>query len=207
MIKFELEGELLKLLPEKAIYWERLAYLIISDLHLGKAGHFRRNGIPISRNVHFEDLRILENLLRAHKPTTVVLLGDLFHSFKNNEWDDFLKFIDVYDFVKFILVKGNHDILGEYPKRLQVVDFLEVSPFMFTHEREASPLYNLSGHVHPGYRVRGLGRGGVTLPCFLFSSDYGVLPAFGQFTGIHKIRKKERDRIFGIVDNSVMELI
>ncbi|MEM9338080.1 MAG: ligase-associated DNA damage response endonuclease PdeM [Bacteroidota bacterium] len=202
-----MKGESLKLLPEKAIYWGKKEYLILSDLHLGKAGHFRRNGIPISRNVHFEDLRILETLLQVYQPTSVILLGDLFHSFKNNEWDDFLRFMDVYDFINFILVKGNHDILKDYPRCLDVVDRLDVSPFTFTHEKEEATLYNLSGHVHPGYRVSGLGRGGVTLPCFLFSENYGILPAFGQFTGIKKIKKKEEDRIFGIVDSNIIELI
>lgn len=203
----EICGEKLQLLPEKVIYWKKVRALIVSDLHLGKAGHFRKHGIPVSRKVHFTDLSILHDLLISYKPLEVILLGDLFHSFKNNEWDDFMSFVKVFDHVKFTLVRGNHDIMGEYPKELHMVDLLEREPFSFTHQREENKLYNFSGHIHPGIRINGIAREGLTLPCFYFSKNHGVLPAFGQFTGIKKIRPSKGDKIFGIVDDNVMELI
>ena len=95
----------------------------------------------------------------------------------------------------------------DYPDRLNVVESLEIQPFVFTHQREDTQLYNLSGHIHPGYRIHGRARGGLTMPCFLFSKDFGVLPAFGQFTGIKKIRRQKGDRIFGIAEDKVIELI
>lgn len=209
MIKFEFEtcGEKLLLLPEKAIFWKRKKLLIISDLHLGKAGHFRKHGIPVSGKIHFTDLKILEKLILDNKPSEVILLGDLFHSFINNEWNDFLRFIQVFDRVKFTLVRGNHDIIEEYPKELTVLESLVIKPFSFTHEFEQTLDYNISGHIHPGYRIRGIAREGLTLPCFYFSNDHAVLPAFGQFTGVKKIKAKEGDKIFGIADDNVMELI
>lgn len=200
-------GEQLTLLPDRAIFWEGKKTLIVSDLHLGKAGHFRKHGIPVSRKIHFTDLKILQELILLHKPVEVILLGDLFHSSKNNEWEDFIRFVSVFDFVKFILVRGNHDIMDEYPSELNVVDRLERPPFSFTHEREESPYYNLSGHLHPGFRIRGLARDGLTLPCFYFSTQHGVLPAFGQFTGIKTIKPAKGDKVFGIADDNVMELI
>lgn len=207
VVDITLERARLSLLPEKAIFWEAKNLLIVSDLHLGKAGHFRKNGIPIPRNVHFTDLRTLEVLFKKHKPQQVILLGDLFHSFKNNEWSDFLSFIAVYDLVEFVLVKGNHDILSDYPKSLKVVDRLEIGPFCFTHQKESTEKYNLSGHLHPGYRLVGPARGGITMPCFYFSDNHGILPAFGAFTGIKKIKKEEGDRIFGVAEGKVIELI
>ncbi len=205
--EFEIKGEKLLLLPEKGIYWSSKNLIIISDLHLGKAGHFRKHGIPVSGKVHYTDLKILQSLLKSYKPEQVVLLGDLFHSFKNNEWDDFLRFIEVFDIVKFILVRGNHDIFEEYPSKLEVVESLDLRPFNFTHQKENSELYNISGHIHPGFRIRGIAREGLTLPCFYFSEDHAVMPAFGQFTGIKKIKPREGDKIFGIADDNVMELI
>ncbi|MEP1096708.1 MAG: ligase-associated DNA damage response endonuclease PdeM [Cyclobacteriaceae bacterium] len=205
--EFKICGERLHLLAEKAIFWKKENTIIISDLHLGKAGHFRKHGIPVSGKIHFTDLKILESLLHQHKPAQVILLGDLFHSAKNNEWNDFLRFLEIFDIVKFILVKGNHDIMEEYPAELNMVESLDLPPFNFTHQRESSELYNLSGHIHPGFRVRGIAREGLTLPCFYFSSNHGVLPAFGQFTGIKKIKPLEGDKIFGIADDNVMELI
>ena len=205
--EFSLCEERLLLLSEKAIFWERKKILIVSDLHLGKAGHFRKHGIPVSRRVHLTDLKKLDYLLSQHRPKRLILLGDLFHSFENNEWNDFRSFIEMYDKVHFTLVRGNHDILEEYPKQLEVVERLDITPFSFTHEKAHTNLYNLSGHVHPGYRIRGAARQGVTLSCFYFSEDHGILPAFGAFTGIKKIRPIDGDRVFGIVDDQVMALI
>ena len=61
---------------------------------MGKAGHFRKNGIPITKKVHIADLQILHDLLIEHKPEEVILLGDLFHSSHNNEWQDFITYDD-----------------------------------------------------------------------------------------------------------------
>lgn len=194
------------MLPERAVYWNDKSLLILSDLHLGKAGHFRKHGVPISRNIHLTDLQILESLIQSQKPQEVILLGDLFHSFENNEWQDFLRFLEVYDFIKFTLVEGNHDILSEYPEHLKVVPQLDVPPFSFTHIKEESEHYNLSGHIHPGVQMRGRGRQSITIPCFTFREDHAVLPAFGQFTGIKKIRPKREDRVYGIVSEGVIEL-
>lgn len=205
-MEVELAGEALTLLPERAIFWEKEKTLILSDLHLGKAGHFRKHGIPVSRRIHLNDLRILESLIKKHVPRKILLLGDLFHSFENNEWQDFLTFLEIFDAIDFTLVEGNHDILSEYPSSLFTTPKLETGPFSFTHDRVSSELYNISGHIHPGVLVRGKGRQSITMPCFYFASDFGVLPAFGQFTGIKKIKPKEGDRVYGIAESEVIEL-
>ena len=200
------EQEELTLLPEKAIFWEKQNSLILSDLHLGKAGHFRKHGIPVSRKVHLADLQILENLIIKSKPEHVILLGDLFHSFHNNEWRDFILFLNHYDAINFTLVEGNHDILEEYPASLKVEQELEMGPFSFTHIKKETSMYNISGHIHPGVTIRGRAKQSVSMPCFCFADGYGYLPAFGQFTGIKKIRPKKADRVYGIVDQSIIEL-
>lgn len=206
-MEFEIKGEKILLLPERAIFWISKKILIVSDLHLGKAGHFRKHGIPITKKVHLADLQILHGLLVEHKPDEVILLGDLFHSAANNEWQDFINFISEFDFVKFILVQGNHDIFEQYPKSLHLTQLLEIPPFSFTHIQEDSSYYNLSGHIHPGVRVNGLGRQGITVSCFFFGKFHGVLPAFGQFTGIKKIKPSKDDRVFGIAGLKVIDLI
>lgn len=205
--QFELCGEKLFLLPDKAIFWPAKKSLIVSDVHLGKAGHFRKHGIPVSRKVHLHDLRTLGQLLHTHHPEQIILLGDLFHSSENREWEDFKAFMKVFDFVKFILVLGNHDILKDYPHELEVVEQLNIPPFCFTHERTDSQSYNLSGHIHPGFRLRSIARQGLTVPCFYFADDHGILPAFGQFTGIKKIRPSKGSKVFGVADDNVIELI
>ena len=202
-----IKGEQLLLLPEKAIYWKKRRLLILSDLHLGKAGHFRKHGIPISRKVHLSDLARLHQLISRKEPKEIILLGDLFHSFKNKEWEDFIRFIEVFDHLPFTLVKGNHDILSDYPSKLKVVDRLFLDPFSFSHQKETSDFFNISGHLHPGFRINGHARQGITVPCFYFSKGHGILPAFGHFTGIKKVRKVEGDRLFGIAEGQVIELV
>ena len=34
------------------------------------------------------------------------------------------------------------------------------------------------------------------LPCFWFGEKYGVLPAFGDFTGTHRIKPKKGDQVY-----------
>jgi len=205
-MEVKIAGEDLKLLPERAIFWKRKEMLILSDLHLGKAGHFRKHGIPVSKKVHRHDLHILQCLIADFEPKWILLLGDLFHSVANNEWRDFVHFMERHPGARFTLVQGNHDILDEYPPRLEVCDDWPEPPFLFTHTYQESEMYNLSGHIHPGIRVKGRGRQSITLPCFLFSAGAGILPAFGQFTGIKTIRPEKGDRVFGIANDVVMEL-
>lgn len=203
---FSIQEEELSLLPERAIYWAKQRTLIVSDVHLGKAGHFRKHGIPISRNVHVDDLRILSSLIATHQPQQVILLGDLFHSAKNNEWKDFLHFLSVHDHVQFTLIEGNHDILTEYPTELRCLPKLIIEPFSFTHIQEEDDYYNLSGHLHPGVMIRGKARQGLVVPCYLFGSQNGILPAFGQFTGVKKVVPKKEDQVFVVAENNVIAL-
>jgi metallophosphoesterase superfamily enzyme len=43
------------------------------------------------------------------------------------------------------------------------------------------------------------------LPCFWFSTDCAVLPAFGDFTGLAEITPVEGDRVFVIAGSEVVE--
>jgi metallophosphoesterase superfamily enzyme len=105
----------------------------------------------------------------------------------------------------FELVRGNHDILSEHQYHrhgLRLHSQLTIGNLLLTHEelgRVPSTLYNLSGHVHPGVRLRGKGRQSLVLPCFYFGRRKGLLPAFGSFTGLATVRPREGETIFAIV--------
>jgi DNA ligase-associated metallophosphoesterase len=209
-MKLEIKGETLDLLPQKGIYWERTSTLILSDLHLGKAGHFRKHGIPIPQEIHHADLLEIDFLIERYLPQQIIFLGDLFHSDLNAEWWVFHDWINLYPSIDFILVKGNHDII---PNRLfeeaniRVVDVLEIDPFYLTHIKELhDKLYNLSGHIHPGVRLFGAGKQAITLPCFQFCQSYGLLPAFGNFTGIAKVKPRPEDQIYVVTDDKVIRI-
>lgn len=206
----QIRREKLQLFAEKAIYWPAQKTLIIADLHLGKAMHFRRAGIAVPGGVEQLNLLRLEQLIARTRPTEVLLLGDLFHSDLNSSWQLFADERAKHPSTKFTLVTGNHDVLE--PKHyaeaeLDTLPFLDRGPFHFTHHPVEHPsLYNLAGHVHPGIRMIGKAKQAIQLPCFFFGRDSGILPAFGGFTGLHRISRTKLDRVFVTVQDRVLRV-
>ena len=208
-------GQHLQLLPEKAIFWEEEDSLLLSDLHLGKAGHFRKAGIPIPPKVHVHDLERLTNLIRRYLPKKVIFLGDLFHSELNNEWWTFLSWLEQFHEIRFILIKGNHDILPKQAYEAENLDIVEkelaISPFLLTHEplsgkNQKEGFYTISGHIHPAVVLKGAGLQRISLACFYFGLHNALLPAFGKFTGFCKIKPKLGEAVFAITENCVLRL-
>ena len=208
-------GQELVLLPEKAIFWKEKSTLMLSDLHLGKAGHFRRSGIPVPKSIHLHDLQRLSSLISATGAKNIIFLGDLFHSEFNNEWWDFIKMMQKFPYQEFCLVKGNHDILPTefyQDSRLKVyAQELLLYPFLLTHEPlgdkyKKEGLYNISGHIHPAIVLKGAGKQRITLACFYFGLHNALLPAFGKFTGFYKIKPQKEEAVFAIAENRVLRL-
>lgn len=220
-LRITLRDQHLMLLPQRAIFWEEKRFLLLADLHLGKAGHFRKNGSPIPAAVHWKDLEVLGTLIETHQPNQVILLGDLFHSALNNEWLDFTRWMQQYTPLPFVLIKGNHDMLPEAAYDLGQLrvetENWSVAPFLLTHKPLVEPtpqrggwrfpktkfetgnLYNLAGHIHPGTSVRlGLGQT-ERMPAFFFGPYIGLLPAFGQFTGCVPMNITTQDQVYGVV--------
>ncbi|WAC39546.1 metallophosphoesterase [Pedobacter sp. SL55] len=108
-MKIEIRGEELILDEERALYLPNEKLLAISDLHLGKAAHFRKAGLAIPNTVSKSDLDRLGNLLKKYRPKTLLINGDMFHSEHNTEIDEFAKWKENFSEVGFLLVKGNHD--------------------------------------------------------------------------------------------------
>lgn len=207
--EFKFKEQHLMLDPLKTLFWREESLLLLSDIHLGKVGHFRKHGIAVPMNMYEQDLRKMDYLIDKYQPKTIVYLGDLFHSDLNAEWTSFINWIDTYS-IRMILIKGNHDILSEEVYRaskLEVFNDLVMGPFLFTHEKVTSELYNISGHVHPAVRLKGRAKQGVSVPCFYFSENFGLLPAFGSFTGTFKIRPIKGDRVFATTGEEVIALM
>lgn len=136
-IRTELLAQTFYLHPHAAIYWEEQKTLLVADLHLGKATHFRRHGLAVPTYVQDETLEKLTGLLLDFKPDRLLMLGDLFHSDYNPEWEDFADLVMAFSHVKFALVPGNHDRLTyhQYEKyKIQVHEepYFE-GPFAFSH--------------------------------------------------------------------------
>jgi DNA ligase-associated metallophosphoesterase len=204
------KGESLILDRDRAIYWESKKMLIISDLHLGKAAHFRKAGIQVPATITETDLDKLERLILKFAPQTLLVTGDMFHYKMNTEVDTFKLWRAQFPDLRLILIKGNHDLLREedYSGLSIEVHAKELLrfPFRFIHDqpKEFDEYYNITGHIHPGITIYGKARQHIKLPCFYFGSTCAILPAFSVFTGLSKIRSEEGDQFYAITPEKVM---
>ncbi len=213
--KFILKQQALWLCAERCIYWENENALILSDLHLGKAGHFRKSGIGVPQTVYKEDLQRLFSLIQFYKPAKLIIVGDLFHSAANNEMNLFLKWRKDLPDLKIELVKGNHDILSN--KFYNTADITlthghyNLNAFCFTHDIadmcvDENTSYTFSGHIHPGITLKEAGKQSLSFACFYFGEKYAVLPAFSRFTGLYNIQSKPREKVFAVVEDQVIKV-
>lgn len=210
-MEVDLLHEKVILMPEKAIWFKSRKLLLVADLHFGKINHFRKSGIPVPAKANDKNTELLINLLNHTKAERLVFLGDLFHSHYNEEWEVVGQIRKHFSACSFELVLGNHDILSalQYDRHSMIVypNELRLGDFVFTHEPlEVVPegLYNLSGHLHPGVRLRGTGKQAMTLPCFYFGKHQGILPAFGSFTGLARVNPKKEERIYVIAQDQII---
>lgn len=213
--RVNLRHQRLWLLPQKAIYWQKKKILLIADPHLGKAGHFRRHGIPVPGKVNATNLQLLEQLIELLDIQHLVILGDLFHSKHNREWEQFFDWRADHAETEVTLVIGNHDILKSdtyHASRINLFHKLRIEPFLLVHDLNSVSIqqeedhYLLSGHIHPAVQLRGKGRQSMKLPCFYFGQGQGILPAFGEFTGTHVIKPDQGDRVYAVVQEQVLNL-
>src|SRR5207253_10548069 len=86
---FTLKDQTLKLLPEKAIFWQEEKLLFMADVHLGKVNHFRKSGIAVPTKLVHDEIDRLSRLIDSYEPDSLCVLGDLFHSHRNKEWEIF----------------------------------------------------------------------------------------------------------------------
>ena len=212
-IVFDYKGMELALLPEKAVWIDSLRVLLLADIHLGKASHFRKSGIPIPEQVHDLDYQRLGKLIQDYSPKDVYFLGDLFHSSWNEQWEDLGAFLPQFLGSTFHLVLGNHDILPAEKYQdtsLQVYrNAVVLESFLLSHEPTTPPpgLLNICGHIHPGILLKGKAKQSVRIPCFHYSEDILVLPSFGNFTGLFLINVKKTDYVWGIAEERVIPIL
>jgi len=203
---YRLRDQQLWLSADRCIYWEEGQSLIVSDLHFGKTGHFRKAGIAVPQSVYREDLLRLLCQIQYFRPRQLLVVGDLFHSRENKELELFLKWREDFPHLGIQLIEGNHDVLHKdwYEKAGIVVrpGVLPLGPFSFVHDIEDAAgrdTYFFSGHIHPGIRITGMGRQHLRFPCFYFGAAYAVLPAFGRWTGTVAIDPAPDDHVFAIL--------
>ncbi len=205
-------GYTLYLLPEKAIYIERLQSLLVADIHLGKPETFQALGVPITNQVNWQTLERLRSLCSTFNPKTLIILGDLFHSRLGlvNEviesWSEFCRATSSH----IQLIVGNHDrhltsLLADCKIECHST-VVQIQNLILSHEPSPQPnTLNICGHVHPCFRISSK-LDTLRLPCFYFDARQSTLtlPSFGEFTGGHEVVLGQGAIAYVIAENTVI---
>ena len=219
MLRIKLAGDDIVLHPSGAALLASQRTLLVADAHFGKAVSFRKLGVPVPSGTTAETLSILSKAMNDTGAERIVFLGDFLHSKRSHAagtLDAIHAWREEHAHVDITLVRGNHDDrAGDPPQhfRFDVVDGpIDLGPFALAHHPEpVEGRYVIAGHWHPCISVGGRVFDRLRLPCFWFGDDsgaqprqsVGVLPAFGSFTGMHRIEPREGDRIYPIADDVV----
>jgi len=203
-LTIDCSGETLILHHHRALYWPEQQLLLCSDLHLGKEHVFARAGVGIPSGVSESTLQRLSCTIGLFDVKRLIVLGDFFHGVPTpgEPWlEELTQFVTDHSTIDISVVAGNHDSTEAESRVDGRIDWhhtpLNLGPFLFQHEPcEASAHYVIAGHLHPTYRVGGQRRTGLQAPAFWFRRKYAILPAFGEFTGGHRIEPNRSDRIY-----------
>ncbi|APX95576.1 metallophosphoesterase [Natronorubrum daqingense] len=173
-------------LSDRALFVPAADTLVIADIHLGRAADSSVDA-PIDDGLAVRDA--LESLLARTEPATVVVAGDLLHSFqtipRGVERDLAALEEAINDAgASLVVTLGNHDSMlesvfdGETASEYRLADGETV--VCHGHERpETEAARYVVGHDHPALSVEGR-----KLPCFLYGpnvydgADVMMVPAF-----------------------------
>ena len=211
MCSLDLAGQRLDLLPQRAAYLPALRTLLVADAHIGKAVSFRRLGVPVPEATTAGTLARLTAAVQATGAEQVVFLGDLLHSAHAHAETTLAavqQWRQAHAQLGLVLVRGNHDRhAGDPPGSWGVQGVAEPLRLgglaLMHHPRAVMGAYTLAGHLHPGLVLGGRAHDRLRLPCFHFGPQVGVLPAFGEFTGLHRVQREPGDRVFVIQGDAV----
>lgn len=213
-VQVQIGGAAWILSAQRAAFWCERSWLVVADVHFGKAATFRALGVPVPQGTTAETLTRLSALIDRWQPGTVVFLGDLFHAREAHavptlaalyEWRE------RYQSLELVLVEGNHDRrAGAPPAALRIhceSDPWRAERFAFCHyPRFVQDARALAGHLHPAVRLHGRADDSLRLPCFWLRDGLTVLPAFGAFTGGAIIDREHGDRVIAVAEDRVVEV-
>jgi DNA ligase-associated metallophosphoesterase len=203
-------GRPLALLPDRCAWLPDRRWLLVADVHLGKAHSFRRLGVPVPAGTTAATLDRLARLTAALRPARLVILGDLLHGPAARQpalLDALARWRRGCAGTEVTLVRGNHDArAGDPPPGcgIETVEGpLRDGDLWLCHDPAEAPAGNaadggpqaIAGHVHPQYRLRASGDS-LRLPCYWARERVTVLPAFGEFTGGFTLRPEDGGTVY-----------
>lgn len=194
----------------RVMYDVKREEIIVADLHVGKSAHFRKAGISLPGYSFVSDILRFQQILYDYQPKSVLILGDLFHSDKNEEFNEWNELVKSFPEIKFVLVIGNHDLWSMRSTDLEGLDAvneLQRENVFYSHEpTDKADCINFCGHIHPGVKLKGSGKQELSLSCFWLAKNRLVLPAFSELTGLGMVKPKKTDRIYIPVEDKVIEI-
>lgn len=204
------QQEKLILTNQRVVFWAKEKALILSDLHVGKTAHFRKNGIALPKNVLESDLKRLSEVIGYFQPENIIVVGDLLHAGGNSEVDYFCEWREAYGEIAFHLVQGNHDRISRQLEEQLCLSSkeseLETGPFLFVHDfSKTASKFQITGHIHPGVMIRHAVRN-IKLPCYALTAHQLLLPAFSEFTGLDVKNLPKGARHFAFTPQDIYEL-
>jgi DNA ligase-associated metallophosphoesterase len=179
--------------------------------------------MPIPEGSAQHDLQRLTGIVQTCGAQRLLITGDLFHARSGctqqvlDEFSAFCEQVRQSHDTRIVLVLGNHEqSLGKKfrPHEIGInrceEEIIE-PPFRFIHDHQshfdAQPdSFTIAGHVHPTVTIKGTSGDRLTCRCFVTTGTTLTLPAFGSFTGGHKIRPSDGTRVWLAQFDGVMPL-
>ncbi|NJS36653.1 MAG: ligase-associated DNA damage response endonuclease PdeM [Brachymonas sp.] len=215
MTSLKLAGTEVQLLASGAMHLKAGQTLLIADLHLGKASSFRQLGVPVPHGTTQSNLQAIDRDLSDTQAQHLIFLGDFLHSrFAHTPalHDSLFTWRKTHAQLPMTLIRGNHDSrAGDPPSELGITIVNE--PFLLGafalchHPQQVAGHYTLAGHLHPCITLHGKARERLRLPCFWLGDEVqypvGILPAYGDFTGMYEIERRKADKVYAIAGDVV----
>ena len=199
-----IQNEIFTLTNQRALFWKEQKALVLSDLHIGKTAHFRKNGIALANQIMKNDLYGLWSRL-DYQAWSVDGCRSL---------DAGRRFLDAVPVgrspdLQFYLSEGNHDRISKALESKLCLNFksksLEINNFLFVHDFEKKhPQLQVTGHIHPGFVIDSAVKK-IRLPCFVLTDKQLLLPAFSEFTGLDTKNIPKNGQFYVFTDSEIFE--
>lgn len=205
-VEVSIGGHPMLAMAERALFWPARSRLILSDLHLGKADAFRRQGMALPSGGTTLDLERLSALAKKTGARELWILGDFLHgSIEPQSWRvQWHAWRDAHATLDIRVLTGNHD--AALPAASLTVAMLgaavDEAGLAFRHAPETvESRHVICGHIHPVTHLPALPR---RWPIFWLRPHQTVLPAFSVFTGGFEIDLADGEDFVACVESEVV---